>query len=259
MSISKTRTESREVDKPLIIYGTGKLGKLANDIFSELHIPTYTMADNRTSPNVLKRVGLKKDCLVAIAIATVSEAEIRIELKPYGFRDVRPVWDILEYYSSTTGIHNGWFAGELTQEDKNGIAYVRSTFADELSVLQYDDFCAWRDRRKPYTYAVDLGYDAALPSSLQDIRNRQGVSTYADPLPRELRIHCEGYELSTLFENLVRIKEQRPALSIACYHSRESLWQIQRACMYLLDDYSFSFRLLAFQGQAAYLHCTPNK
>lgn len=247
----------RLVDKQLILYGKGKLSALAEELFKSVGIPIYTKIDKDTPMREWERL---RDGLIGVSVATVSDSHIRDKLYNVGFTDVVPVWDILEAYGVHTNIRNGWFADNITQIDKDMINFVYGEFEDDLSKMQYIDFVNWRIDRWDYKDVCYLEHECvSLPSTCQDIWNRQGIVTYPLPLRRELHIHCEGYERETINTNIDNFIKYRPTLSVACYHNRDALWAIPWTLMKTLKNYSFSFRLMAYQGQAAYVFCKPQK
>ena len=102
----------------------------------------------------------------------------------------------------------------------------------------------------------------SLPSTLADIRARQHATLYTldgSPLPESISIHTEGCELKTLEINMPLFQRYRPSIDVACYHSRDGLWAIEKYLMDNLPDYTWTFRLSAYQGQGAYIYGTPNE
>ena len=245
----------RKVDKPLVLYGYGKLGKLAAEIFTELGIP-YRMTDKH-DPDV----GVCDDheaVLVAVCVASEPYKPIENKLALLGYTDVVPVWDIIEAYPEV-GIRNGWFGGEITDEDAEGIDVVDWGFCDLSSRGHYLSFREWhckRDEWLPQNTPIEPM--PSLPSTLKDIRKRQVIFNF-EFMPKHVVVHQEGYELETIKANLKRLQAFRPSLEVACYHSRDGLWKIPKFLMDNLPDYDFKFRLHSFQGQGAYIYATPKE
>jgi hypothetical protein len=246
----------RKVDKRLILYGYGNLGHLAEEIFNELHIPIA---------GILGRHGNFRgrcqpaghDALLAVCIASESYRKVTASLKTAGWTDMVPVWDIIEAYPQI-GLHNGWIAGELSKEDRDGISRVSLGFADKLSLTHYYAFVDWR------RYHDEVAYDAEklepLPSTLADIRYRQCPTQQYLVEPGEaVAVHCEGYELETLRNNISDIRKYLPSISCACYHSRDGLWEIEKYLMDSLPDYQWKFRMSAYMGQSAYIMGCPKE
>jgi len=247
----------RKVDKPLVLYGMGKLGKLAHEIFTEIGVDVFTGID-RDMPFDFSRSAREK-ALIAVCIASEPYEPIADHLRSVGWTDIVPVWDIIEAYPEC-GIRNGWFVGELTPEDIQGINYVMRHFKDLLCRMSYSAFISWREYRDDYPY-IPVKPIPALPSTLADIRARQRVGTWDTwqwgDGPTTVTIHAEGLELETIEKNLSDFIRYRPKISVACYHSRDGLWKIPKLLMDNLKDYRFKFRLHAYQGQAAFLYAEP--
>ena len=243
----------RKVDKPLMLYGKGNLGHLAEEIFEELGIPTHSIDKNVD----WYKIENKADYLVAVCIVSSPYTLIAESLKSQGYTDVVPVWDIIEGYPEV-GLHNGWFAGEMWKDEVLNIKSVHETWDDEMSRLHYGTFIHWRIMRKERKGVV-LDMLASLPSTLADIRRRQRVDTFADVPMKSISIHNEGCEMKTLEVNMPLFKKWRPQISVSVYHNRDGLWEIEKTLMDSLLDYRWTFRLRAWQGQAAYLHGYPRE
>jgi len=261
----------RLVDKPLVLYGYGKLGHLAEEIFNELKIPILYILDQKKGSippfpkgDFSKCVEIPTTHLLAICVATESYEKITTSLRHAGWTDIVPVYDIIEAYPET-GIHNGWFAGELTDEDRDNISYVADKWkGDQYSWWYYWMFQEWRINHNEYALHWEAedgrGRISSLPSTLADIRRRQKAivwsgGTYHPPIT----IHTEGKELDTLSLNIKWLQKNRPTLSVACYHSRDGLWKIEKFLMDNLLDYKWTFRLHAYCGQAAVMYGTPKE
>lgn len=239
----------RKVDRPLVLYGRGALGSLAKEIFYEIGIrPAYTM-DKTCSFDVLP-----KDVLVAVCVATEPYQAIEASLLRAGWKDVVPVWSLIEEYPRVD-IHNGWRAGRLTKAVLREISSLE--WCDGASYDHYNEFLDWRVNGRS-SDIVRRRKKKCLPSALSDIRTRQRVFYYDDtPTMDKVDIHAEGYELQTIKENLYLFQKHRPILSVACYHSKDGLWKIPSLLMSELDDYGWKFRLHSYMGQGAYIYGTP--
>jgi hypothetical protein len=255
----------RKVDKPLVLYGYGKLGRLAEEIFKELNIPVHMIIDNALPTyfvlDPLDGAPLPRaDVLVAVCVAKEPFFDVRMKLEMSGFRDIVPVWDIIEAYPQA-GLHNGWFAGGISPVDQAGIKDVMASWSDFNSLGFYMSFLAWRKFHQEWQ-TVPMGSDYfvsnPMASKLQDIRDRQyKTEQFLVSGPGSVTVHCEGYELQTLQANITGIRKHRPKLDVACYHSRDGLWEIENYLMKNLPSYNFVFRLHAYMGQAAHMYCIP--
>lgn len=251
---------SRKVDKPLVLYGYGRLGKLAEEIFNELNIPVANIVSKEV-PWVLmpeNTGGYKNKVLLAICVATELYAQVTTPLTAAGWQDIVPCWEIVDAYPEAE-IHNGWTVCP-TDDDTHETYSVMGRLADDLSQRHYGAFMDWHISHYEHRdLAIEVS-KSSLPSTLADIRQRQKVIIFADtPLIKAVRIHAEGYELKTLEENIHIFKKYRPSIECACYHSRDGLWKIEKFLMDSLPDYTWTFRLHSYQGQSAYIYGCPKE
>jgi hypothetical protein len=245
----------REVDKPLVLYGDGKLSHLAQEIFAELKIPVREIITHRDIQSTPSPV--LPDALVAVCVAKDFYSKICHSLKIAGWYDIVPVWDIVEAYPEI-GLHNGWMAPRLSTEEYCCSLSVSASLYDKVSQDHYGAHYHWRKNHNEHRMHPDP-FHSALPSTLADIRHRQRVDVYADTPMKRISIHNEGCELMTIVQNLHLLVKYRPMIDVAVYHSRDGLWEIEKTLMDNLKDYRFEFRLHAFMGQAAIMYCTPNE
>jgi len=157
---------SRKVDKPLILYGAGDLGKMAKEFFERLGIPFLYVVD--ASPqryidsivwkdiDILKPADVpskhRKECLLAICIVTAPYMEICSPLREQGWQDIVPFYDIAEAYTDRIPLPNGWFSGNLESEDIQGLEYVLSRWDDDISRAHHLQFIAWHKVRKEIVF-----------------------------------------------------------------------------------------------------------
>ena len=251
--------EPRKVDKPLVLYGNGRLARLALEIFDSLGLkPTAVLDGWRWGDKESVSDGIKRDALIAICIASEPYVPLLNMLRAAAWRDVVPVWDIIEAYPEVN-IRNGWFLGELSIKEKEFVR--RLSWGDDLSGSHYASFLAWRKSHMEMRYRPYDGIHT-YPSTLRDVRMRQYVhrmSREALKTSSEWDIHAEGFELETLERNMRSFAEMRPTLRVACYHSRDGAFAIPQLLMESLEDYVFTFRLTAYMGQGAYIICTPQE
>ncbi len=251
----------RKVDKPLVLYGYGKLGHLAEEIFKELKIPlSYIIDKNRIFPKNPEECWAMERSLLAICVASEPYNQVVAPLKAAGWTDIVPVWDIIDAYPEV-GIHNGWVAPwcDTSFEEEDECDRVMAGLGDKLSKIHYErGHLGWR--RTHYEQSgLEITPREPLPSTLADIRRRQRVDTYADAPMKTIDIHNEGCELKTLEVNMPLFQKYRPSLSVAVYHSRDGLYKIEKFCMENLPDYRWTFRLTAYCGQGAYLIGCPKE
>lgn len=243
----------RKVDRPLVLYGYGNLGHLAEEIFVELGIPVHCILD-QNKPYIIPD-SWKKRALVAICVASEPYSKVIAPLVAEGWTDIVPVWDVIEAYPEV-GLGNGWFVSYLQEE--NEWIKISKSWKDRQSQIHYAAFCQWRMFRSENTDdELVIEPIESLPSTLADIRRRQGP--WWDGDDQNVVIHAEGCELQALKNGMPIFKQHRPKLTVACYHSHDGLWKIPKFLMDNLEDYTFTFRCHAFMGQAAYIYCTPKE
>ena len=248
-----------KVKKPLILYGKGKLGKLAVEIFEELKIPIYEIMDK----DDIEYLIIEDIFLVAVCVATSPYLQLEKFINAHGFNDVVPLWEIVEAYPELK-LHNGWMDEEVPRNKYRPpecIYRVSRVFKDLHSQIQYRYFACWH----LYSFAKEvITLDAnseVLPSTLADIRKRQKVVFYEDKPVSYISIHAEGCELEILKCNLHIFRKYRPTIRIACYHSYDGYNKIIRFLQKSLAEYEYEyeFSLCAYMGQAAYVTCLPQK
>jgi FkbM family methyltransferase len=161
LSSHKEVWAARKVDKPLILYGAGDLGKMAKEYFERLRIPFLYVVDANPERyvgsatwrgiSVLKPADVpQKDrerSLLAICIATVSHTEVTDPLRKQGWMDIVPFYDIAEAYVDQCPLSNGWFTGPLDDADREGIVYALDHWADDVSRAYHLQFIAWHSLR----------------------------------------------------------------------------------------------------------------
>ena len=152
----------REVNKPLILYGAGDLGKLAKDYFENLGIPFMYVVDAHPErylgSSTWKDIRIlspeevpfedKNNCLLSICIATSSYKSITEPLLKDGWRDVVHFYDISEAYIERYPLGNGWLCGTLDSDDIKETEYVLSNWSDDISRAHHLHFIAWHKLRK---------------------------------------------------------------------------------------------------------------
>jgi hypothetical protein len=245
----------RLVDKPLVLYGKGQLGKLAVEVFNELNIPIAGIMDKDS----LLPAG---NALVAVCVASSPYRPIYDFLVAQGWEDIVPVYDVFEAYPEC-GIGSGWFA-KPTEEDTQNTFYVMYKLEDITSRLHYSCFLDWRVSRADYPN-LTITPKPGLPTTLAAIRERKVIGIYESyfvnglPTLKYVDIHAEGCELEMIQANIEVFRGQRPNIIVSCYHSRDGLWKIQKMLMENLKEYRFVFRLHAYLGTGAYLYAIPKE
>lgn len=151
----------RKVDKPIVLYGAGNLGKMAKSFFDYLNMPLLYVVDRNAAehktdeywrgtrvihPDYVNATD-KKNVLLVVCIVTMPLIEFRDELIAAGWEDTAFFYDVSEAYCGRQPISNGWFLGKLNENDKESIRKVFSLLADDTSRTHYVQFLAWRKLR----------------------------------------------------------------------------------------------------------------
>jgi len=244
---------ARKVEKPLVLYGKGKLGKLAIEVFEKMgfHVSFHFDKDEKCipTPSVAKS-------LVAVCVASEPYQPIHDALVADGWIDVVSVYDIFEAYPECP-IRSGWFANDV---DWAPVQQLLKRFDEDdpevWSWMHYMGFWLWKRWHIESTFArTPL---PALPSMLADIEARRKIVRLSEPMD-SVDIHAEGLEMGNLVHNLDYFQKYRPKISVSLYHNRDGLWVIPKFCMDNLPDYRFQFRLHSYMGQGAVLYAIPKE
>ncbi|MDD2714791.1 MAG: FkbM family methyltransferase [Candidatus Wallbacteria bacterium] len=163
----------RKVDKPVVLYGAGKLGKMAKKFFNHLNLQFSYVVDKNAAacktdkfwqdtsvihPDQVSAAD-KKNSLLVICIVTIPLIALRDELKATGWEDIALFYDVSEAYSCRYPISNGWFLGKVNQSDRESVRTVFSAFADDASRLHYLQFLAWRKLRIELLFNLEINND----------------------------------------------------------------------------------------------------
>jgi len=159
--MSDIKISPRKIDKQVILYGAGSLGKMAKNFFDYLNIPFLYFVDKNSDllksdedwsgidivkPNEVKKVD-KKNCLLIVCIVTTQLISLRDELKADGWEDIAFFYDVCEAYSDRYPLSNGWFLNKPSENEIDNIKKVFSLLSDSKSRAYYLQFLAWRKLR----------------------------------------------------------------------------------------------------------------
>lgn len=156
----------RKVNKPLILYGAGDLGKMAKEFFEKLGIPflyvvdanpdRYLGSDAWKNISILKPEDVPQEhrasCLLAICIVTAPYERITEPLIRQGWRDIVPFYDIAQAYTDRYPLGNGWFTGTLNAPDMEEIKYVLARWDDDISRAHHLQFIFWHSIRRELVF-----------------------------------------------------------------------------------------------------------
>jgi hypothetical protein len=159
--LASPELQPRKVNKPIVLYGAGSLGKMAKAFFSHLKIPFMYVLDRNASeyksdecwrdsrvihPDDVAAED-KKNALLVICIVTIPLIQLQNELKAAGWQDIAFFYDVSEAYTDRHPISNGWFLDKLSDRDKELIRKVYASLNDDVSRMHYLQFLAWRRLR----------------------------------------------------------------------------------------------------------------
>jgi FkbM family methyltransferase len=151
----------RKIDKPVILYGAGSMGRMAKDFLDYLNIPFLFVIDKNAKeyridkfwkntkiihPNEVSEKD-KKNSLLIICLVTSPLLDLHNELKKNKWRDVVFFYDVTEAYKNKYPINNGWFSGKFSEKEKKYVRRVLSSLADQASRFYYLRMLAWRRLR----------------------------------------------------------------------------------------------------------------
>lgn len=178
----------RKVDKPLVLYGAGNLGRMARQYFEKTGISFKYVVDS--NPELHSRdpfwAGIdiinpkdvspneRSESLLAICVATSQFTPLRAELSQQGWTDLVPFYDIAEAYRDRHPLGNGWFSGKLNQSDIENIELVLSRWQDDISRAHHLQFIAWHALREDWLFddaPVTIGDRYFIPEVVSLLRS----------------------------------------------------------------------------------------
>lgn len=156
----------RCIDKPLILYGAGNLGRMAKDWLRHTGMPFRYVVDAcpaahahdphwRGIPILAPHEVPERDkatSLLAICISTIPYAPLYRSLAAQGWQDLTPFYDIAETYRERHPLSNGWFAGRPDEDDVSNIGRVLTQWEDDISRAHHIQFLAWRYLREEWMF-----------------------------------------------------------------------------------------------------------
>lgn len=165
---SPERPRSRAVDRPLVLYGAGSLGRMAREYLDKIGIrielvvdanaerirndPYWSDLDLCSPAEVPPQI--KKRALLAVCVVTVPYAPLAQQLHASGWKDVVPFYDIADAYRDRHPLGNGWFAPLFLDEERIKIGTALDAWADDLSRAYHLQFIAWRRLRQEWRFAA---------------------------------------------------------------------------------------------------------
>ncbi len=239
ISHKKTLLTPRQIDKPLVLYGAGNLGKMAKEYLDRIGAPLEFVIDKNPdaskndpcwsdvtiiAPNQTDQID-KRNFLLAVSICTSPFSELHAVLSDQGWSDVVPFYDITEAYRQKHPLGNGWFADKLCNNDIGRIDSVLSGWADDISRAHHLQFIAWRTLREDWFFKdalVTMHDRYFIPQILSALHEREiflDVGAHHGEVCVKFA-RTVDYRFQTILaiepdtDNLVRLREQISDLSV---------------------------------------------
>lgn len=164
LAVRRPSNAPQPVDRPLILYGAGNLGRLAAQLLALLHIPVAYAIDQTPPADglLLGRIPvLKPDMapathreshLVAVCVVLAPYTPILESLADMGWHNVCPLYDITEAYAEQVPMGNGWFSGVIGANEKESLRKVLQSWSDDVSRAAHLQFLAWRSHREEWDF-----------------------------------------------------------------------------------------------------------
>lgn len=158
---------ARLVDRPLMLYGAGNLGRMAKNYFDRINIDVVAVidrgAENYQDDSFWEGVPVlhpdeisieqKQQVLLAICIANICYSTVESELSKNGWHDIAHFYDISEAYRDRHPLSNGWFCAQLSRNDCVEIDRVIQCWHDDLSRAHHLQFIVWRHLRQDWLFS----------------------------------------------------------------------------------------------------------
>lgn len=230
---------ARHVDRPLILYGAGNLGRMARQYFERIGIHIDAVVDRQTEqyrhddfwanteilhPDEVD-TNRRQQVLLAVCVANVCYSELSQELIENGWHDVVHFYDIAEAYRDRHPLSNGWFCDELSQDDCESIFQVMKNWGDDASRAYHLQFIAWRHLRQDWVFlgAPMVPDNRYLIPEIQSVLNKQEVFVDVGGHKGEtslLLLEAVGFSFDQLWvfepdsDNLTQLKSRLAPLTI---------------------------------------------
>jgi len=154
------------LDGPVALYGGGELGKMAKEYFDRVGIdvslvvdanpakclqdPFWSHGDIRAPHEVDQDT--KNSVVLVVCVAAFPFREIAHTLRALRWKHFVHFYDIIETYRDRHPLSNGWFAGDFSINDMEGIGSVLARWADDVSRCHHLQFLAWRRLREEWHF-----------------------------------------------------------------------------------------------------------
>lgn len=202
---------SRPVDKPLVLYGAGSLGRMAREYLNHVGIPVHLVVDMNARQlsqdaywagiPLLRPDEITPDqqqgTLLALCIVTAPYAPMANELASAGWKDIVPFYDIAEHYRDRHPLSNGWFAAPFSKQDEGAIASALECWSDDVSRAHHLQFLAWRRLRQEWSFPdarIDTSNRFFIPEMLAALGQNErflDAGSYVGQVIKTFLLHTE--------------------------------------------------------------------
>lgn len=229
---------ARIIDKPLVLYGAGELGKMALHLLETIGQPPLMIVDaqanyyrnnifwqgkNLVAPNDVPK-DLQEKALLAVTIATIPYSDLAGILSDAGWLDIVPFYDIAEAYRDRYPLSNGWILDSFDEYDLLKTREVLQRWDDNVSRAHHLQFLAWHRFREDWQFTdapVTANNRYFIPEATPAIRKAKkflDVGAYHGNVTRHFMEIQADFEKIWMFEpdtaNRQVIDEWRETLPI---------------------------------------------
>jgi FkbM family methyltransferase len=152
----------QEHNYDIVLYGAGHLGEVALDFLQHIgksvifaldqNAQKKTLLNKKIPVYTLDSANPKRNQIVLVTTVNAPYSHIARDIKNHGWPLVQPFYDFAQGYKEQHPLNNGWFAGDLDQEDRINIERALNALGDISSKAAYLQFLAWRLIREDWIF-----------------------------------------------------------------------------------------------------------
>jgi FkbM family methyltransferase len=178
------------VDRNLVLYGGGDLGRMSRRYFDAIGIPISLVVDQNAEAvsassewsnlKVMQSSQVpqseKASSLLAVCISTAPFVPIQQELAQGGWAKIVPVYDVVEAYRDRHPLSNGWFGQRFSPNDLENLRNALLLWQDDVSRAHHLQFIAWRMLRQEWSFQsapVDVSNRYFIPEVVRMLHQRE--------------------------------------------------------------------------------------
>ena len=166
LSRAQTPKRPKKINRPLVLYGAGDLGRMAKAYFDRIGIKVQFVVDRSADklqddeywrntplrlPNEINAV-IKRTHLLAVCVVTIPYEPLANDLIDDGWEHIHPFYDIAESYVESHPLSNGWYADPIEKTSFKKISNVLHLWSDNTSRAHHIQFIAWRLLRQDWVF-----------------------------------------------------------------------------------------------------------